>query len=121
MDVTATEARRQAVAAPVTNIAHAVIGTLPTLTTIVALAVIIIEVVGALAPDRDLLTVIDTTDLVAGLEMMIMTELETEARDVNGLVVESELQVRSANHRPPSPLRTNETEGPFLCNNLLLG
>ncbi len=120
MDETVIEARGQAAAAPAINIAHAVIGTLLMLTTIVALVVIIIEAVGALARDPDLLTVIDTTDLVADPDMMMMIEFEIEAHAVIAQAVASGPPAQNANHLPPSRLRTNETGGLSLCSNLLL-
>lgn len=115
------EARRQAVADPATDTAHVVIGILPTATITVAQAVTIIVVVGVLAPDPDLLTVIDTTALGTGPDVMMMTEFETEAHVASALVVESERQAQSASHLHLSQPRTNETGGPSSCSSLLLG
>jgi hypothetical protein len=109
------------VAALATNFAHDALGTLPMVTITVDQVAIIIVVVGVLAPDPDLLTVLDTIDQAVGPDMMMMTEFEIEVHAAIVPVVESVPQAQSANHPHRSRPKMNETGGLSLCNNLLLG
>ena len=117
----AIAARGQAVVVPAIDIAHVVTGTLPKLMITVAQVEIIIVVVDVHVLGPGLLTVIDTTDLAADPDMMMMTDLEIEVHVASASAAESEHQAQNANLRRPNLRRTSETEGLFLCNNLLQG
>lgn len=121
MDVRVIEAREEAEAETVIDVTHAVTGTLLIqMTHIVLLGETFTVVVGVLVLDQDPLTVTGTIGLGVEHDVMTTKEFEKGAHDVIVTADEDAHPAPSLRRAPPSPLKTNVTEGLSLCSNWLL-